>query len=224
MSTAVSPTRDSSDVLIQFDENVFEPLNAYQEDFEDQVNVAQVQLAELREKQAQLEQQKKDLEELQERKREFTEGRSRLVDDLTHYLAILEREASDAQKRAEQCLDTKDLFEHHLRVLKSLRPEQWSRVDLATELSRAIDNIEEAEDELDNAQPFINSIKVGNQPAKGGGVFGRVKSAGSGSGMVPSAAVPQDFRYWLKSGLAFTLPVMIFGGIAGLLMLLFGAS
>lgn len=226
MSTATAPLRDSSDVLIQFDENAFESVNAYQEDFEDQVNVAQEQLAELRAKQEQLENQKRELEELQERKREFTEGRGRLVEDLSHYVAMLEHEAGDAQKRAEKCLDMKDSFDHHLLVLKSLRPEQWSRLDLAEELGRAIDNIEEAEEELDAAQPFINSIKVGGQPTRAGGIFHRSKSGSAqvGSMSTPSAAAPQDFNYWFKSGLAFTLPLMIVGGIVGLLMMLFGGA
>jgi len=205
----------SEEVLIQFDDNTFDPVTPYQEDFTDQVREAQEQLLQLRQQEEQLERQAKELEELQQRKEDFTKGRAQLSEQLSRAVSLLEREAADTQKRADQCVDFREQLEHQLRTIESLRPEMWSRPDLRDELNRAFVYIEDAEDELSKAAPLLDSMKGGKKrssrstmPSSGGG-------AGFGS---------QGFLYWFKSGLAFTLPIMIFLAVFGMFFLIFGGS
>jgi len=205
---------DDQEVLIQFDDNTFdEPIagaNAYQEDFGDKVNEAQEKLSQLRHEQERLEREKVELEELHTRKEEFMRGRTELVDKFNRYVTSLGREATEAQKRSEQYLDTKDLFEHHLRSIQSLRPEQWSRTELRSELSRALNTIDDAEDDMLKAANILETLK--SAP--------RIKG---GAGSSPFSG-QMTFMYWMKSGLAFTLPLIVLGTIATILFLITSGS
>ncbi|NOY00420.1 MAG: hypothetical protein GXP30_11900 [Verrucomicrobia bacterium] len=118
---------DNQDVLIHFDDNPFEAVTPYQEDFEDQVHEAQEQLQELRQKQEAVERQKIELEDLHRKKDDFMKGRTEVSDKLSRCITALDREAVEAQKKADLYLDTKESFEHQLKIVQALRPEVWSR-------------------------------------------------------------------------------------------------
>ena len=89
----------------------------------------------------------------------------------------------------------------------------WSRSQLKEELSRAQIQLNEAEEELSSQSGLISSI-LGS---KSKSLIKRNASAGR-------AASGQGFLYWFQSGLAFTLPIMIFAAIFGLFFLVFGGS
>ncbi|NNE90187.1 MAG: hypothetical protein HKN23_00925 [Verrucomicrobiales bacterium] len=203
---------EEPDVMIQFDADAFDPVTPYQEDFDDQVHVAQEQLMHLRQKQEALERQKTELEELSQRKEEFTAGRTRIVEELTRYIHGLEGESADAQRLADECLDTKEIFEHHMRTVECLRPESWSRTDLRGELARALGYIESAEDDISKAKPLLDSLGSKKKIFKSAAAA--VSNATSVSG--------QPFSYWLKAGIAFTLPIMVFAIVFGTMMVIFG--
>ena len=84
---------DDQEVLIHFDDNTFEAVTPYQEDFEDQVHEAQEQLQELRHKQEAVERQKAELEELHHKKDDFMRGRTDVSDKLSRCITSLDREA-----------------------------------------------------------------------------------------------------------------------------------
>lgn len=203
---------DDQEVLIQFDENSFEPAIPSEEDFENQVREAQEQLAQLRQREEQLEKQKRELEELHERKAAFAESRGQLHEELSRAISCLDRESDECQRRADQCQNTRDALGHYLRTIDSLRPDTWSKTQLKEELSRAQGQIDEAEEELQSASSLLTSIRGGKTRK----LVKPTSSSSSDSG--------QGFLYWFKSGLAFTLPVMIFLAVFGMFFLIFGGS
>ncbi len=203
---------DDQDVLIQFDESTFEPAIPSEEDFEDQVREAQEQLAQLRQREEQLERQKRELEELHQRKAAFIETRGTIHDDLARAISSLDREADECQRRADQCLNTREALDHYLRTIESLRPDNWSRAQLKEELGKAQSRLDEAEEELRSASPLLVSIR--------GGKTRKATKRTSDS----ASESDQGFLYWFKSGLAFTLPAMIFLAVFGMFFLIFGGS
>lgn len=203
---------NDQEVLIQFDDSTFEPAIPNEENFEDQVREAQEQLAQLRHREEQLERQKRELEELHQKKAVFAEGRARLSEDLARAVSALDREADECQRRADQCHSTKEALEHYHRVVESLRPDHWSRTQLKEELSRGQSQLNEAEEELGSAASLLASIR---------GAKGR-KAVKRSTG--DSSDNEQGFLYWFKSGLAFTLPLMIFAAVFGLFYLIFGGA
>lgn len=199
---------DDQEVLIHFDDNALEAVTPYQEDFEDQVHEAQEQLLELRQKQELVERQKHELEELQHKKDDFMKGRSEVSDKLSRCITSLDREAVEAQKRADSYLDTKESFEHQLKIVQVLRPELWSRDELRNELNRAIEKIEDAQDQIAKNSHVLEGVK--SAP--------KLKTQSMRSAL--SAGDESSFTYWMMRGLAFTLPLMIAGALAMTIQLL----
>jgi len=198
-----SATRfDDQEVLIQFDDNTFEAVTPYQEDFEDQVHEAQEQLQELRHKQELVERQKMELEELHQKKDDFMKGRTEVSDRLSRCITTLDREAVEVQKRADLYLDTKEAFEHQLKIVQALRPEVWSRKELRNELNRAIEKIADAQEQIDKAANVFNGMKSAPH----------LKTRSMRGAL--SAGDEASFSYWMVRGLAFTLPLMIAGMLA----------
>ncbi len=194
---------ENQEVLIQFDENAFESGSpAYNENFGDQVHEAQEQLLQLRQKQEQIERQKAELEELHRKKDQFITGRTELTDRLTRSITHLEKEALEAQRRVDEYIETKETFEDHLRSIQNLRPELWSRQQLRSELSRALGAIEDAEDDYLKSKPILERAKV-------------IRPKGGSSGVEGFFGMAADsgFWMWFKCGLAFTLPLVIFGAL-----------
>ena len=193
---------ENQDVLIHFDDSTFEAVTPYQEDFEDQVHEAQEQLQELRHKQEAVERLKIELEELHRKKDDFMKGRTEVSDKLSRCITALDREAMEAQKRADLYLDTKESFEHQLKIVQALRPEVWSRSELRNELSRSIDKISDAQEQIQKSSHVLEGMKSVPK-LKTRSMRGALSSGDEGS-----------FSYWMVRGLAFTLPLMIVGSLA----------
>src|SRR5436853_7894843 len=80
------------------------------EHLDNQVQRAQEQLLQLKRQQEQIEKQKRELEELSRKQEELERGRAEMSDKLTRALAVLEREAYDAQTRLEQLRAMRERF------------------------------------------------------------------------------------------------------------------
>lgn len=200
------------DLDIQFDPKQFEAVTPYSDDLEDEYQAAQDRLKELRQQEEQIRRQAEELEELSRKEELFKEGRAEVTEQLNRYLALLDREATEAQRLAEDCGEAHERLESHLATMQRLRPETWSRSERKSELARALSHIEAAEDEIDNVMPLIES-------------FGGSKK-GLLSGKLPSMRSTPfsqngDFLYWLKSGFAFSLPLVGFAVLAIVLFLVF---
>ena len=197
---------DKDDLNIQFDPKQFQAVTPYSDDIDDEYQQAQDQLRALRQQEEQIKRQAAELEELTKKEQQFKSGRIEVCEELGRCLSVLDREATEARRVAEDCCNAHERLESHLANINGLRPEMWSRADRKAELARAISYIEAAEDEIDEILPMINGF------AKKPGLF-KGKPAARPASSLPSA-VQSDFTYWLKSGFAFSLPFVGFGVIA----------
>lgn len=198
---------DDRELDLQFDPQQFRAVTPYCEDLDDEYQAAQDKLRELRQQEEQIKRQAAELEELTKKEALFKSGRTEVCEELTRYLGILDREANEARRLAEQCANAHERLESHLATINSLRPEMWSRADRKNELSRALSHIEAAEDEIDSVLPIINGCGTKKPGLFGGKVIPlNLPSANAGG--------RGDFLYWLKSGFAFSLPFVGFGLIA----------
>ncbi|MBA2622852.1 MAG: hypothetical protein H0U88_04430 [Chthoniobacterales bacterium] len=174
------------------------------EHLDSQVQKAQEQLISLKRQQEQIEKQKRELEELSRRQEELERGRTEMTDKLTRSLVVLEREAYDSQKKLEQIRATRESFEQHLTLLETIDPKSWNPADLHKELSRSLSTVDDARAEFSQQRSRLS--------AAGGDEMSEVAlpevaadvSLGSGNG----------FMQWMQIGLAFTLPLIVFGLIA----------
>ncbi len=199
------------DLNIQFDPTEFAPVTPYSDDINDEYEQAQEQLRQLRQQEEQIKRQAAELEELSQKEEEFTDGREKVCDRLERYISILDREQTAAQQLADECAESHDRFEQHLSNIHSLHPESWSRADRKAELARALSYIDAAEIEISNNQPLISSF-TGKK-----GILGALSGS---SNRAASAGGEKDFMYWLKSGFAFSIPLLGFATIVLVVMIL----
>ena len=173
------------------------------EHLETQVQKAQEQLVSLKRQQDQIEKQKRELEELSRRQESLQVGRHEMVEKITRAMVVLEREAYDAQKRVELLQNIHDTFTAHQQNLESINPKAWEGLDINRELTKALSAVDDARAEYSRTLPKISSQSDdGND---------RVAES-VGFQMDYSRAEPdKSFGYWLRSGFAFTLPLVMVG-------------
>jgi hypothetical protein len=172
------------------------------EHLDDQVQKAQEQLISLKRQQEQIEKQKRELEELSRRQEQFQLGRTEMIDVFTRSMVVLERQVYDAQKRVEQLRSINESFIQHLAIIEGINPKSWENTDINKELNRALSAVDDARAEYTRSRAVISAEN--NED-----VLAAASTGGGSPGYYDST--PRDFMYWLKSGLAFTLPLLILG-------------
>jgi cell division protein FtsB len=175
------------------------------EHLDSQVQKAQEQLLQLKRQQEQIEKQKRELEELSRRQQELERGRAEMTDQFTRSLVVLEREAYDAQKKVDQLRATRESFAQHLELLETIDPKTWNPADLNKELSRALSAVDDARTEFSQQRSRLQAASATD--------VGEIPLPETSSGM-SGLSGSNSFVYWMKIGLAFTLPLIIFGFIA----------
>lgn len=214
-------TDPTDSLLSNLEDPIFTPAS---DEFEDQVEAAQQQLEELRRQQEAIELQKAEIEHLRAKQTDFQRGRVEMLENLQHALDVLDRDQADAEQRLELYSGARETFSKHLDTLANMRPETWERDELADELELACGCVTEAREEFEASLSRLDMLAdtdvekavftpVGSAPA--------AASPMAEEGPVATADT-RDFRYWMRSGLAFTLPMMVFGCFALMLMLMFG--
>jgi hypothetical protein len=178
------------------------------ERLDSQVQKAQEQLLNLKRQQDQIERQKRELEELSRRQEELEHGRGEMVEKLTRALVVVERQANEAQKRVEQLQATLEAFGSHLQALESINPKSWSQADLPRELNRALGMVDHARTEYSQMRSRFAADAVEGGTGESG------VSAADGAYDAMFGGSDHKFMYWLKAGLAFTLPLLLLGLVA----------
>jgi chromosome segregation ATPase len=184
------------------------------EHLDSQVQRAQEALISLKRQQEQIEKQKRELEELSRRQEELERGRTEMSDKLTRSLVILEREAYDTQKKLEAIRATRESFGQHLELIEGIDPKSWNPGDLHKELSRALSTVDDARAEFSQQRSRLQASD--NQDGE----------------MLPEAAPDvsdlidggRSFAQWVQIGFAVTLPLIIFGIIALVLLAWLGSK
>lgn len=181
------------------------PEGQVSEELESEVRRARAELEELRRKQEQIEKEKIRLEELSRRQEQLEEGRADMVEKLRKALTVITREIEEGQQRVEHMRVVSRNFSEHLAHLESLQPKIWTAGEAPKELAKGQTLLDEARSEYTKAQA---RIAIEDPESEAAAEMMAYEDEDMGE---------KDFLYWLKSGLAFTLPLQILG-ILGLLI------
>ena len=175
-----------------------------------QVQKAQEQLLQLKRQQEQIEKQKRELEELSRRQEELERGRTEMMDKLTRSLVVLEREAYDTQKKLEQIRATRESFGQHLERIEAIDPKSWNPGDLHKELSRALSAVDDARTEFSQQRSRLQAADEGQADVS------LPEAAPDVSELIQGG---RSFRQWIQIGFALTLPLIVFGFLALLILI-----
>ncbi|MDI6774513.1 MAG: hypothetical protein QME60_03840 [Verrucomicrobiota bacterium] len=159
----------------------------------------------LRIRQEELEREKKSLENLAQKQREYESGKCDIIEKLNRSLILLEKDETQARRMVEVMSQTRGKFQKALAELKGIDEGSWPESDFRDELSRALATVEAARDLYKRALAMIDA-SGGNKGA------GR---ADAPQELSRAPSLPPGFGYWLKVGVAVTLP------LAAVLALLF---
>jgi chromosome segregation ATPase len=184
--------------------------NSSSDELDNQVQRAQEQLLQLKRQQEAIEKQKRELEELSRKQDQLEKGRAEMIEKLSRSLVVIERQTYDAEKRVEQLKGSAVSFSQHLRALEQIDPKAWPNEDLHKELSKSLSSVDEARVEYNKSIPKINAgseDELIDPPA-----------ANDYSEYLPEES---NFAAWFKRGLAFTLPLILFGLIALIVFIVF---
>lgn len=152
-----------------------------------------------------IEKQKREFAELSRRQEALTTGRNDLADKLTRALVVVEREMMDASKRLEMLQTVDASFHQHVETLESINPKLWDESDLSKELTRAMASVDDARSEYNRSFARVAAI-----PEQDAGA----SAPDSGYGSDSAGGDAKDFLGWLKIGFAFSLPLIVLGLIA----------
>jgi len=172
-------------------------------DLSNQVAGAMKEIGQLRMRQGALEKEKMSLEDLGRRQDEYEVGKRDIIEKLNRSLVLLEKEEIQATRVVELCSEVRRRFRDTLSELAKIKEEAWADENFEGELDRATTLVENARQVYRKALARIDA--TGWQRG--------------GSGKTPlnepqemtwESSGERGFGFWLKVGLAMTLPLLAF--------------
>ena len=175
------------------------------EHLDEKVQQAEQQEQSLKRQLETIEKQKREFAELSRRQEALTVGRNELAEKLTRALVSIEREMMEASKRLEMLQSMDTSFHQHLDSIEAINPKLWDESDISKELTRAMAAVDDARGEYSRSFPRVSALaeQAAGAPASASG-YAADYAAGDG----------KDFIGWLKIGFAFSLPLIVLGLIA----------
>ncbi len=160
------------------------------------VQRAQEQLMALRRQQEFIERQKRELEELGRKQDELARGRTELSGLIGTALIHVDRESFEAEKRIETLRQAREILSLHQREIAAIDPKSWTEDEVQARLATALSEIEAARVDYERMRVRISQREDGDD------LKAYQEEAAMGE---------EDFLTVFKRGLAFTLPLILFG-------------
>lgn len=174
-----------------------------QEVTEQMVDKAQ-ELDRLRARQEELEKERRLLEEMRKKQEAFDAGRRELKERLGESLVRMEKDQLQAERFAQMLDELRRAFRVRLDEVAALNEAEWTDETLLDELNKALATLEDVRSDYNKAMAKLDAVRP--QGTANAAPPARPLAFGGESVSVPDAA--QGFGFWLRSGLAFTLPLM----------------
>ena len=181
----------------------------------EQSTVALQELERLKKRQEELEQEKRQLEEMRRKHDDFDRGKREMTDHLKRSLVSLEREEVEYGRLVEQLGATRKRFKALLAGLEEIKEETWAEEEIRDQLNRSLGIIEDTRMEYNKALAKIDAVKGGEKAAPSG--------AAPANPMLYEDHAPAEekpFAYWIKVGLAVSLPLVVALLILGIIIIL----
>jgi hypothetical protein len=162
------------------------------------------ELDRLRARQEELEKERRTLEEMRKKQESFDAGRRELKDRLNESLVRMEKERLQADRLSQLLEETRRVFRERLDEVEALNEAEWADESLLDELNRALVLLENVRSDYNKAMAKIEAIHP--QAPTGAATPSRSLTFADSSGIAAKGS--QGFGYWLRAGLAFTLPLI----------------
>lgn len=164
------------------------------------------ELDRLRARQEELERERKTLEEMRKKQEAFDAGRRDLKVRLNESLGRMEKDRLQAERLSQLLGETSRVFRERLDEVSALNEEDWADENLLDELDKSLALLEDVRADYNKAMAKIEAVhpQVSAGPAPAGRPLAFEDSPG-----IAGESGGRGFGYWLRAGLAFTLPLMV---------------
>ena len=197
------------------EESAADRLAKQKDEIANKVANAAEEIERLRMRQEELEYAKKELQELNRKQDSYTHGKKEIIASLARSILQMEKDEVRASRMVELLSATRQQFNGLLSDIREIREERWDEASFEEELDRALVL-------LDNARmvynKFVAKIDAESWP-RGDRAGGALTALDDGS-RHPLAG--KGFFFWLRIGLALTLPaVIVMAVLAGVFLWFF---
>lgn len=189
----------SVDFASERDEN---RLMRQKKELDGRVVVAANEIDLLKRRQSELEARKVHMEEISKKQTKYEKNKHDIIEKLNRSLILLEKEELQATRMVDLLSDTRARFKAALAEVRSIQEDKWSDVDFEESLDKAIVHVENASS---LHQKGLSKVDVISEHKKGRSLR-RHEHVEEDDNVVANTG--HSFGYWLKAGLAFTLPAM----------------
>jgi hypothetical protein len=164
------------------------------------VAAAVQEIEHLRMKQEELEREKNRLQELSRKQEEYEHGKHDVMEKLDRGIITVEKEEIEATRMVELLSETRNRFKSNLSQLRNINENSWGDDTFAEELNKALVMVENARMDYKKALARIDASSWHKSAAKD--QVDALEGLGGGTG------IEGGFIYWLKIGVAVTLPLL----------------
>ena len=182
-------------------------MTKHKQELDMRVAGATEELETLRKRQEDLDRQRKDLEDLRKKQDDYAHGKREMMDRLTQSLVTIEKEEIAASRLAELLSATRKRFKAMHGDLQALDEETWTDDVFRTELNKASTLVDDARLEYNKSVAKIDAVSTAAPAA--GGATGTHPAVIFEESRRHDEEPEKNFAYWLKVGLAVTLPLII---------------
>ena len=177
-------------------------MSRQREELEQQVAASAQELDLLRMRQEELERERRELEDLRKKQEAYLEGRRDLSDRLSQSLVMMEKEQVRAESLAELLNTHRDRFKGMQAEIASIDEASWPDDQVRDELTKTLALLDECRLEYNSAVAKIDAAMADTRDEA---VARAALAPGGGAGRTGWPG----FGYWLKVGLAASLPFLI---------------
>ncbi len=194
----VMPDQDADEVQPS-ETNAAEEMARRKEQIVEQVADAAEEIERLQMRQNELENARRELRELNRKQHEYEEGKKALIEQLSRQSLLLGKEEVRLTRLLEMVTVSRKDFTDMLKELRSIREDQWSDAGF--------------EEELDDALALLENMRSTYHTSVARLDAQRLDRSGADATAHPAAAWNSASRFgwgfWLKAGIAFSLPLVI---------------
>ena len=170
------------------------------EELSAQASTAMNEIERLRRRQEELEREKQSLGDMVRRQDEYERGKREMIDSLEQSITIFEKHEVQAARLTELYAGTRQRFKELLQEIQTIDDGQWADEGIREELNKAVVLIDDARKEYHRSLATIEAA-AGPQGAPGPSAPIILQGAGREAESRPG------FAYWIKVGVALTIPL-----------------
>ncbi|MDA0578366.1 MAG: hypothetical protein O3B24_09740 [Verrucomicrobia bacterium] len=155
----------------------------------------------LRQRQRELEMEKESLEALTLKQETYEREKRDVVEKLERSLVVFDKQAAEAMRAAELIAAVRKRFDESLQEIAQIDENAWPTTGFVGELNKALAVVEEVQSQYKKGMSKVSASSWFRAS--------EVAAVSDGSRSEGGPAVPLRFGFWLKAGLAFSLPVIV---------------